>query len=187
MNVNIAWGVFALAWAAVCAVCWYVFVFSKARRGKRCTEHADGRVVGASDAHRGEVQLPIVEYTVDDATLRVVGPKFRKTFTTVPSSAFENPESTYETNLTSREDLPQDLYISMPAASIGKIALSPLADLYPVGSAADVYYNPKKPKDAYVQRSEGSAQGLSLLLGAIAVGLLAVALVLLCGPTITLV
>jgi len=91
MNVNIAWGVFALAWAAVCAVCWYVFVFSKARRGKRCTEHADGRVVGASDAHRGEVQLPIVEYKVGDATLRVTGPKFRKTFTTVPLVGVREP------------------------------------------------------------------------------------------------
>ena len=187
MNVNIAWGVFALAWAVVCAVCWYVFVLSKARRGKRCTEHVDGQVVGASDAHRGEVQLPIVEYTVDDATLRVVGPKFRKTFTTVLPVGSENVESGYETNLTSREDLPQDLCISMPAGSIGKLALSPLAGLYPVGSTVDVYYNPKKPRDAYVQRPDGSAQGLSLLLGAFTVGLLAVALVLLCGPTITLV
>lgn len=187
MNVNIAWGIFALVWAAVCAVCWYVFVFLKVRRCKRCTEHADGQVVGASDAHRGEVQFPIVEYRVCDATLQVIGPKFRKTFTTVSSSAFDNVESEYETNLASREDLPQDLYISMPAGSIGKIMLSPLAGLYPVGSAADVYYNPKKPKDAYVQRPEGSAQGLSLLLGAFTVGLLAVALILLCGPTITLV
>lgn len=186
MNVNIAWGIFALVWAAVCAVCWYVFVFLKARRGKRCTERVDGQVVGVSDAHRGEVQFPIVEYRVRDVALRVVGPKFRKTFTTV-SSVPENVELGYETNLTSRDDLPQDLCLSMPIGSIGKIMLSPLADLYPVGSAVDVYYNPKKPRDAYVQRPEGPAQGLSLLLGAFAVGLLAVALVLLCGPTITLV
>ena len=53
-----------------------------------------------------------------------------------------------------------------------------------MGSKVDVFFNPNKPKDAFVQRAEGSTQGLSVLLGAIAIGLLAVAIILLTGAVV---
>ena len=184
MNANLLWGIFALVWAIVSAICWYVFCLSKEQQGDRCSEHVEGKVVGVSGSRSGEIQLPLVEYSAQGAKYQITGPKFRKTSTTMVSSAPANPDATFETNLTTRENLPLELQVSMRADSIAKAVIAPLADLYPVGSKADVFFNPNKPKDAFVQRAEGSTQGLSVLLGAIAIGLLAVAIILLTGSVV---
>ncbi|MGT2754402.1 DUF3592 domain-containing protein [Streptococcus ovis] len=51
-----------------------------------------------------------------------------------------------------REHLPQILTFSTVANSFISITKSPLLDLFPVGSTVMVYYNPRTPKYAYVER-----------------------------------
>ncbi|MDO4445743.1 MAG: DUF3592 domain-containing protein [Bacillota bacterium] len=58
--------------------------------------------------------------------------------------------------------------------------------LYPVGSEADIYYNPEKPKEAFVQRYEGVPRWLGILLAGMAVLLMIIGLCIIFGPEIVM-
>ncbi len=68
---------------------------------------------------------------------------------------FHGVKSALETNITSKENLPDVLKVKVHRNSIASITHSPLMDLYPVGTQVDIYYNPEKPKVSYVQRYVG--------------------------------
>ena len=65
-------------------------------------------------------------------------------------------------------------------------AESPLLELYPIGSKVDVFYNPRKPKMAYVQRFARPQKVLYTIVLLLDLTFLAAALFVFFGPTITM-
>ena len=63
---------------------------------------------------------------------------------------------------------------------------SPLAKLYPLGSPVDVWYNPDKPKEAFVQRFEGVNRLLLVLFTGFGVFTTGLVLFFLLGPEIVM-
>lgn len=102
------------------------------------------------------------------------------------STPFGNPDTEIETNLTTRENLPRSLKVKMRRNSFMNVETSPLMQLYPIDSAVDVYYNPQKPKEAFVQRDEGVPVWIPVMLAVFAVACTAGSLAVLFGPEIVM-
>lgn len=143
-------------------------------------------MIGYSVAHYSGISLPVLEYTVDGSSPRVVGPRFHSTVIVSTSNFFSQVESEISSNLTSREGLPEVLRLRIKRNVIASIQKSPLAELYPIGTEVNVRYNPKKPKMAYVQRPILPSKGLSVLFLLLALALAAGGFAILFGPTITM-
>lgn len=153
---GIFWGCYILAFAAAMLIVAYVLGWRSMCKEKRCTEYTTGTVVRYSAVRYNGVSLPVVEYTADGQIYKVVGPRFKAgvvIHTTVPWAGCEVRQTD---NLTTREELPDVLVRKQRRSSFGnsraEITKTSLPELYPVGSQADVYYDPNKPKRAYVQR-----------------------------------
>lgn len=118
----------------------------------RCNKKTKGTITGYTPYRTSSVHLPKVEYTVGQQTYTVVGPQFESVISRVKMTPFANPVAQIQTNLTDRQHLPKVLRLTVSKNSILSLLESPLKELYPIGSQADVYYNPKDPKESFVQR-----------------------------------
>lgn len=131
-----------------------------------------------------DISLPVVEYTANGRTYTVVGPKFSATVSKSFSSPFAKTDIT--SNLTTREDIPSVLKLNLRQNSLASLTESPLLELYPIGSEVDVFYNPRKPKMAYVQRFARPQKVLYTIVLLLGLTFLAAALFVFFGPTITM-
>lgn len=186
MKWNLFWGMYVFAFALACWICFYLLVVRKMRKGNRCTVHTVGRVVGASKVRYNGLTLPLLEYQVNGKVYRVAGPKFRSGSVMQINTPWESSKAEIETNLTTRENLPLHLNVKIRKNSFVNIENSPLFQLYPVGSEADIFYNPEKPKEAFVQRYEGVSRWLRVLLVGVAVLLTIIGLCIVFGPEIVM-
>lgn len=184
MNWNIFWGIYILAFALACWVCFYIFGIRKWKKAERCSEYIVGRVVGVSPVCYAGIHIPLIEYMVKGKIYKVSGPKFRSGSAVQISTPFDSPTAQMETNLTTRENLPLHLKVKMRKNSSVNMQESPLFRLYPIGTPADVFYNPKKPKESFVQRYEGASKLLGILVFALALVLTGVGIFVLFGPPI---
>lgn len=185
MTDNISWGLYMLVWSIVILLVWYFLSYKKIKDKGKCTEKTVGKIIGYSKVLYNDIGLPVVEYSVGNISYKVVGPKFKATIVKTISTPFNKTESQIESNLTTRDDLPDTLKLKVECNSNINITKSPLLDLYPIGSEVDVYYNPIKPKMAYVQRAVKPLWFVNafLFIGIIS---LALSLYFFFGPTITL-
>lgn len=184
MNWNLFWSMYIFAFAIVSWIAFYMFGLKKLKKDERCCEHSVGTVIGASNIRCGGFSLPRVKYVVNGKSYKVAGPKFRSSIVTSVSTPFESVETKIETNLTTKENIPLKLKVKIRKNSLSSVMKSPLFELFPIGAEVDVYYNPVKPKESYVQRYEGVAIWLVILLGAIAIILTVFGLCILFGPEI---
>ncbi len=184
MNWNLFWSLWCLAFAIAVWICGWACCFRKLGREKRCHMRTTGRVIRYSAVRQGGVHIPLAEYAAEGRTYKVAGPKFRSIVTTSVVSPRQPVAVRYETNLTTREELPKSLRIKEYRNSIASAAVSPLAQLYPVGSLVDVYYNPRRPKEAFVQRFEGVSPVLIILFIVFGIIITALAFGILLGPEI---
>lgn len=143
-------------------------------------------MTGVSALSYGGMHLPLVEYTVNGRLYKVAGPKFRSYSKRIVSTPFKSIQTEYETNLMTRESLPLCLKVRIQRNSFISVQHSPLFELYPVGSFADVFYNPKKPKEAFIQRNEGISLWLFILLLSAAILLTALGIYILVGPRLVM-
>ena len=186
MNWNLVWVAYTLVFAIACAICdWFLFL-RKIGREERCTHHTIGEVIGFSAINYAGIHIPKVKYTVNGKTYKIAGPKFRSGSMSAKYTPNGPVPTEVKTNITTRENLPLNLQIKIRGNSFTSSWQSPLSVLYPVGSAVDVYYNPNKPKDAYVQRFEGVSSWLAWLLGIAAIAILALSLYLFFGPPLVM-
>lgn len=149
---------------------------------RQCTAHVQGQVIDYR--HDKDLPLPVVQYVVNGVPHNVVGPEFKVSVYN-PSDNNENRLnvsellSRHRTGLegATRETLPRKVTvykkpvgatdvvnvlgsIGNPEAlqqNVAQVATrdNPLLALYPIGSLADVYYDPSNPDLAYVQRPLG--------------------------------
>lgn len=187
MNWNLFWGFFMLAFAVALLLVAYVLGWRSMHKKERCSARTTGTVIRYSAAQYNDMSLPVVRYHVDGRDYTVVGPRFRASVKKTVTTPWNDPMAKVESNIVSREDLPDVAKIYVKRNSFVSIEETPLFKLYPVGSCADVYYDPNKPKVAYVQRYEGSMLLFSFWIPLIA-GILCVALALFFffGPTLVM-
>lgn len=155
MNWNLFWGIYVGGFAIALWIVFYFLGLKKINKGNRCTSHTIGKIIRYSNVSYGGFHIPLVEYYVNGMQYKVVGPRFRHSSVITVSNPFNNVNSHFECNLTTRDKLPEVLKVKIWKNSFASITNSPLKNLYPIDSEVDVYYNPRKPKEAFVQRYEG--------------------------------
>ena len=159
------WTIYILIFVNAVWLAVYLVIFRKKGMAERCTEHTLGVINRYSAVNYSGVHLPLVEYEVDGVTYKKAGPRFGGSVVTTIKTPLGNPIATYESNLTSRDDLPDVLKVKYHTNAMAKIAKSPLLDLYPIGlDDVNVYYNPSNPKEAYVERFCPPAKWLRIIL-----------------------
>lgn len=186
MNWNIFWALYTLAFAVAALLVWYFLYYRKKHYTELCSVKTTGTVVRYSAVRYNDISLPVVEYTANGRTYTVVGPKFSATVTKSFSSPFHRAKTDITSNLTTREDLPSVLKLNLRQNSLAGLTESPLLELYPIGSEVDVFYNPVKPKMAYVQRFARPQKVLYTIVLLLGLTFLAAALFIFFGPTITM-
>lgn len=128
------------------------FAFYRSRKDSDRTEKVIGRVERYTKIQYNGVSLPIVSYQVKGQSYKVVGPKFRYTRNQTFSCPVHAIDSKVDSNLVTRENLPEVLDIWMESNGLASITKSSLLDLCPKGISADVFYKPNQPNQAYDQR-----------------------------------
>ena len=131
---------------------WLILCLPSNNRAVKCTAHTEGTVIRFYSGDSFGISLPVVEYFVAGKRYKVVGPKFKGIkFKEIPDP-FNKHAASEESNLTTRENLPDVLKVTYYDHKLMNKHKDPIFELYPIGSLAPVYYNPDKPKMAYVQR-----------------------------------
>lgn len=126
----------------------------------RCTTKTVGEVSGYNARGNG-VWWPIVEYEVNGAVY-----KSKLVYRAV--AQVSGP--TYKGSQITSDKFAQTLRIKRNSF----FSRNPMEELFPVGSVLDVYYNPDKPKESYVQRKPKTIMphvflGVGFLIAALAV------------------
>lgn len=179
---HVFWCVWCFVWGAAVWLCAYLFIFRKKGKGRRCSVHTTGTVIRYSTIQYGGESLPVAEYTAGGRRYEVTGPKFRGYIRTTAFTPAGSVAADTDSNLTTREELPLTLKVKTRRNSFGSVYVSPLARLYPVGSSVDIYYNPDRPKEAFVQRFEGVYMWLGVLFGFIGTAVAGLGIFLLFSP-----
>lgn len=156
MNWNIFWGIYLLIFDIAMFLIAYLLGWKSMHKKERCNKKTEGTVIRYSYVRYNGVSLPVVEYFVDGNNYKVVGPKFKAGVKKTFSAPWNSLIAKQETNLNTREDLPDVLKINSTENSFVNIRITPLKDLYPIGSKVDVYYDERNPKVSYVQRYAGT-------------------------------
>lgn len=133
----------------------YICGFRHIGKEERCTMHVKGKIIRYSAVQYSGINIPLVEYWINDKRYKITGPKFTSVVVTRVSSPRRAIKAVSKSNLTTREMLPKKLRMTIYSNSMVNMEGMHLADLYPVHSEVDVYCNPNKPKEAFVQRCEG--------------------------------
>lgn len=147
--IRLIFGILLSSGTAVLLVIAFKLYYKYLVQERKCTAKTVGTVMRYTMATRGgddaAVCLPVVAYTVNGKTYKVVGPEY-KGYRTVTKSApwSENDYSCYEKN--------QVLHINRSANSLLGFCRNPMEKMYPVRSEVDVHYCPENPKLSYVLR-----------------------------------
>ncbi|MBQ8687212.1 MAG: DUF3592 domain-containing protein [Ruminococcus sp.] len=153
---GIFWGCYILAFAIAMLIVAYALGWRSMCKERLCTAHTTGTVVRYSNVRYNGVRLPVVQYTADGQTYHTVGPRFKAGVVVYTTTPWAGGEAAQTSNLTTREDLPDVLVRKQRRSSFGnsraELSKTSLHELYPVGSQANVCYDPDKPKRAYVER-----------------------------------
>lgn len=138
---------------------------------KRCTAKTTGVVRTYTFAAHGPedsaVHLPVLRYTVEGKSYKVVGP--------VPAHyASKSSASPFAHGQAHQEQTPHGgLYTARTENAFVRVRKNPMAEQYPIGAELPVFYDPLRPKHAYVLRCPKRKWMFYLTLGA-AVAVLAV-------------
>ncbi len=147
--IKIVFGILLSIGAFVLFLLSYLLFYKYIVHEKRCTVKTKGVVKKYTLANRGgdncAIHLPIVYYQVDGKEYKVVGPEYKFIVTTTMKSPMNKSQEAYK-------EENQILTINRCANSFVDVRSHLMAHLYPVGTELDVFYDPQKPKLAYVLR-----------------------------------
>lgn len=152
MNWNLFWGIYMLGFSMAILLIWYFIYYRKKNYDIKCSEKTMGKIIKYSAIKYNQISLPIVEYKVNGFNYKAVGPKFRGIIIKSFSNPFIQVDNKIESNITTKEDLPEILKINIKNNLIENIDFNPLINLFPINSLVEVYYNPTNPKCSYVYR-----------------------------------
>ncbi len=158
---NLFWGLYILAFGVACLIVAYALGWRSRHKKARCTEQITGTVIRFSNVRYNGVSLPVVEYHVNGTPYTAVGPKFKAGTSMTLSVPGAIPGLRTVSNLESRENLPDVHSTRLVYDPEGTQKNVTLHDLYPIGSQAVVFYDPKHPKCSFVERYAPIPQFLS--------------------------
>ncbi len=147
--IKLEFGIILLLFGAALILLAFVLYHKYLGMEQRCTCRAEGTVTGYTNINYGSqesgVHLPKVCYIVKGQRYSVVGPRYRKYVVRYSADPFAHNEYlSYEKN--------GNLYIERKANGTIGIFWNPMQEMYPIGSALPVWYDPEKPKLSYVLR-----------------------------------
>lgn len=164
MNWNLFWGLYVWAFALACLIVAYALGYRSRQKGKKCSVMTWGTVVRYSALRYNGVSLPVVAYTVNGQEYEVVGPHFKAGVIKTFSAPWNKVMAEQESNIREKEPLPDVIKVNRSQNSFASVNVTPLMERYPVGSYAKVFYDPQKPRRAFVERYAGTMQFLSFWL-----------------------
>ncbi|WP_459129753.1 hypothetical protein [Guggenheimella bovis] len=129
-------------------------VVPRMTRKDRITSKTVGTVIGYKYFSDTGIKLPHVQYEVEGSIYKVIGPSFLSV-TSLPTKKIEDPETVFITNIESISNLPDHFKIRHRGIIPRFKPEDPIRRYFPEGMKVDVYFNPSKPKEAYVIRDEG--------------------------------
>lgn len=140
-----------------------VYFFIKERNKQKCCIQKTIGTVFRYSFMDNDLCLPLVEYFVDGK--RYVGKRKWRSYKTTRTAAIN--QSTAESNIEKN---------TLTLRGNAFFMENPMKTLYPIGMQLDVYYNPAKPKENYVQviDTRASIIGIVLLLCSIGLPLIGV-------------
>lgn len=151
----------------------YVFAIRPINKEERCSQRITGKVIRYSRFSYSGMRLPVVEYIVDGIPYKVAGPKFKmvvqKHIKTPPN---KRPATEELTNFTSIDNIPDKLVLNTYRDGLVYRTQRPLYNLFPVGKEVDVYYNPRRPKEAFVIRYAGYPRWFIVLITVVTIGII---------------
>lgn len=144
-------GIYLSIGSAVLFLLAYLLFYKYLIQEKKCTAKTKGVVKRYSIGNRGgnaNIHLPIVCYEVEGKEYKVMGPEYSyyKVVTKMNPKANINTEAGY------RETEKQGLEIMQKRNAFVSFSTNVIAEMYPINTEIDVYYNPQNPKLAYVLR-----------------------------------
>lgn len=140
-----------------------LYFFTKEKdKQKNCIQKTIGTVFRYSFMDN-DLCLPLVEYFVDGK--RYIGKRKWRSYKVIRTASIK--QSTAESNIEQN---------TLTLRGNAFFMENPMKKLYPIGTQVDVYYNPSKPKENYVQVIEKRASiiGIVLLLCSIGIPLIGV-------------
>ena len=164
MWLKIFFGIFLFAFGVVLLFLAFKLYYKYLIQEKRCTSKVKGIVERYTSATRGGeqsgVRLPVVHYSVNGKDYKVKGPEYKsyRTLTvqtmrlTVGDGLDGLKELAKESTMEFYEDEKQRLVVKYNTGIPVSIKENPLAELYPIGSELDVFYDSNNPELAYVLR-----------------------------------
>lgn len=164
MKLNIFFSIYLLTFSLAMFIVWYFTYLKKLNKEKKCLKKITGTIIRYSNMRYNGIRLPVVEYNVDNNKYTVIGPKFRWIIMKKFNNPTINQKCEITSNLTTRNSLPETLKISLYNRNIVNFKTLPLYKMYPINSEVDVYYNPLKPKESYVERNIKPSKFLNLIL-----------------------
>ena len=130
--------------------CFVFFYFGKRALffEKLCKNTVQGKVVKYTFFNyggSGNVRWPIVEYSIKEHTYNVIGPKYKGVVTVAKQTPWHEIKTEQDYWISEKGWI----HIRVNANSSIRISNNIMEEMYPVGTNVTVYYNPKKPKEAY--------------------------------------
>ena len=127
--------------------------------------HVVGKVERGAALNYGGHRTAVCSYVVNGKRYEVVGPKF------LTGSVASGARS----NLTDRKHLPMNVVGPLrhydrsqndfDDNTVGPYEISVIAELYPIGSDVDIYYDANDPSKAYVERPVATGVFWSIFIG----------------------
>ena len=137
------------------------------------TAETDGTVECMSNIYSCDIQVPLVRYTVNGTNYKVAGPRFAgstvKTFNVAGAQLLKS-----DSNITADGELP--LVVKMSGSTAA--AQAAMKERYPSGTVVRVYYDPDKPKNAFVERDAPVSKTLTYILMGIMTGVTVIGIVM---------
>ena len=145
--IKIVFGIFLSLGAMVLFLIAFKLFYKYLIQEKKCTNKVKGIVKKYTLASRGGensgIHLPIVFYTINGKEYKVVGPEYK-------AYKIINKSTPLNKNSMKYKEEKQVLIINRASNSFVGIYKNPMANLYPIESEVDVYYNPENPKLSFV-------------------------------------
>ena len=138
----------------------YLLYFKYLVQEKNCTSRTKGVVkkytFGTKGGEHSGVHLPIVTYNVNGKEYKVVGPEYKGYIVITKRNPINENQDIYK-------EENHILTINRSANSFAEMRGHIMSHIYPVGTELDVFYNQKKPKQAYVLRYCNKKGGFYLM------------------------
>lgn len=145
----------------IAIIIWFGFKRPEYRR-THFTGHTIGTVERMSNITSNDIRVPLVSYTVNGQTYKVAGPRFAGR-TDVFAEVAGRQLLSSSSNITTDGELPSVVKTKGGISSAQKA----VEERYPPGRNVDVFYDPKAPKHAFVERDAPPSKTISVILACI--------------------